>query len=60
MATVPQKVIRNTALSILDPPVLAANAPRVPKNKIANTYNEYSMPFMGAKSTTKREVTLRP
>ena len=36
MAMVPQNVIRSTAIPMLEPPVLAAKAPKTIRNKVAN------------------------
>jgi len=36
MATVPKKVMRRTALGTLEPPVMAANTPKIIRKHIAN------------------------
>ena len=54
MAIVPQNVILKTALRTLEPPVLAAKAPRKAKNKIANAYSQYSIDFTGRNKVTKK------
>jgi hypothetical protein len=43
MATVPQKVMRNMALTTYDPIVLAAILPKCPRKMSTNIYRAYSM-----------------
>lgn len=52
MAMVPQKVILIIALLMLEPPVLAAMAPKIIKKKVAKKYREYSKLFKGKNKVT--------
>ena len=54
MAMVPQNVILKMALPILDPPVFAASAPRIIKNKSAKPYREYTKVSSGINRVTKK------
>ena len=39
---------------MLEPPVLAAIVPKMIKKKMVEAYNQYSIPFTGAKSITNK------
>ena len=54
IAIVPQMVILNMAFLILEPPVFAAVVPKNIRKIVVKPYNQYSIPFTGAKSITKR------
>jgi hypothetical protein len=54
MAMEPQMAMRETAFITLEPPVLAAMVPRTIRKIVVKPYNQYSMPFTGAKSITNR------
>lgn len=46
-------VIRKIAFLMLEPPVFADVAPKMTRKIIVKPYNQYSIPFTGAKRTTK-------
>jgi hypothetical protein len=56
MATVPQKVMRNTAFNTPEPPVLAAMPPNTARQIKAKPYSAYSMVGRGQKSVTKKGI----
>ena len=57
MAMVPQIVMRVMALTIFEPPVLAAVAPSNIKERIVKPYSQYSIPLSGANKMTRSGKT---
>ena len=49
--------MRRIAFFTLEPPVLAAVVPKTIKKIVVKPYSQYSSPFIGAKSITKRGNT---
>ena len=57
IASVPQILMRIIAFLTLEPPVLAEIVPKIIRKIIVKPYSEYSITFIGTKSTTKRGNT---
>lgn len=54
IATVPQRHILQMDLYIFEPPIFAATAPDTPRNRIANPYWKKTIPFIGARTDTRK------